>query len=803
MMIFVLFFALFFILYVWKYKYKTKYLDLLSVNGELLKSREGYYLIFNNAQVAIVRSRVNDGKILECNEKFAEMLGYSSRESCLEECISIKHYVDPSLRNSIIKSLNIHGIVDGYESELIRCDGTKIWIRFSAKISSEKKTIDSVCVDITRYKNALQELNKSREELRLIYDASPGHVLVIDSDKKIRKVNRSIVNFLGCLESNIIGFSFGDIFGCVSAKDDPSGCGFSVSCGNCFLQKTINECITTRVSILRKEFSLVVRSAFGVKTYHFLLSVSPIKKQEDGLVLVCLEDVSEMKEYQDKLVESEERFRGLFDQASDAIFVIDNNAKFVDVNLKACKVLGYTREELLTMTIADVDADYSEEDFRECLNFIEIEKKPFLMERRHVCKNGHKIIVEVSASDINLQEGMFIIAIVRDVTDRKNAEEDLKSSEKSYASLYSQFKTLLDAISDPLVLLGVDLQPVWSNSAYNALTGSVATEKRSRGFDIETLVPSVTKCFRYGKAIEEVVTAKDKTVWGIKAFPLLDDDGSHNQTLAIAVDITEKILLREEADRMSRLASLGEMAAGVAHEINNPTSVILLNMPIIKAAFEDARVVLDDYHKRHSRLSLAGIDYSEMSSELPLMIDGVHKSAGRISKIVNDLKGFVRDEGETNFEKLDLNAIVNSSVIFLDNIIRQSTDCFLLKLTPGLPLLHGNKHKLEQVFINLIHNACQALTDRSQAIIVNTMFDAEKDRLILKVYDFGRGIEHGDLSKVADPFFTTRRDSGGTGLGLSVSSRILKEHGAHMYIESELNKGSIFSVFFPLSEKEN
>jgi len=272
--------------------------------------------------------------------------------------------------------------------------------------------------------------------------------------------------------------------------------------------------------------------------------------------------------------------------------------------------------------------------------------------------------------------------------------------------------------------------------------------------------------------------------------------------LVIAVDITEKMQLREEAHRASRLASLGELAAGIAHEINNPNAVILLNSAIIKDAFADAEEILNAYFKEHGELSLAGIDYSELRIELPLLIDRVKDSAERIKRIVDDLKNFIRDEKRTFDEMVDVNKVVTDGVRLLENMIKNSTDHFSLKLEPDLPVIRGDAQKLVQVLVNLVHNACQALTDTSQPIVVETYFDKEARNLILRVTDQGHGIEKDQLPRLFEPFYTTKRSTGGTGLGLSVSHRILKEHGAQMTIASELGKGSVFKVFIPVRREE-
>ncbi|OIN09115.1 transporter substrate-binding domain-containing protein [Oceanisphaera psychrotolerans] len=249
-----------------------------------------------------------------------------------------------------------------------------------------------------------------------------------------------------------------------------------------------------------------------------------------------------------------------------------------------------------------------------------------------------------------------------------------------------------------------------------------------------------------------------------------------------------------QADKMS---SLGILVSGVAHEINNPSSLLLLNLPVLKEAYQDMEELLEAQYQQQGDFYLAGLAYSRMREELPAMLDDMLTSAGRIRRIVDDLRDFARQGPSELGERVDLNQVVATVIRLVDNSIRKSSDHVEVSYAEALPVFKGNAQRIEQVVINLIVNACQALTSREQGISIKTGYHARSEELWLEVMDQGCGIEAQDLSRLKDPFFTTKREQGGIGLGLSVSASIVQEHGGRLVYESEPGKGTRATLFLP------
>jgi polar amino acid transport system substrate-binding protein len=237
--------------------------------------------------------------------------------------------------------------------------------------------------------------------------------------------------------------------------------------------------------------------------------------------------------------------------------------------------------------------------------------------------------------------------------------------------------------------------------------------------------------------------------------------------------------------------------SGVAHEINNPNGQLLLNLPVLKDVYLDARDVLERHWRENPGFRLGGLPYATMREELPGMLDEMLEGSRRIKRIVEDLKDFARREDAPRHDPLDLGAVVRAAIRLVDPSIQKATRRFELSLAEDLPRVRGNAQRIEQVVVNLVLNACQSLPDRERAVRVSTRVAAGGASVQLVVEDEGVGIPAEHLPRLTDPFFTTKRDSGGTGLGLSVSAGIVKEHGGTLEFQSRPGAGTTVILTLP------
>jgi polar amino acid transport system substrate-binding protein len=247
----------------------------------------------------------------------------------------------------------------------------------------------------------------------------------------------------------------------------------------------------------------------------------------------------------------------------------------------------------------------------------------------------------------------------------------------------------------------------------------------------------------------------------------------------------------------AKLVSLGTLVSGVAHEINNPNNFIRLNVQNLLEFWPDVREACRRASGDDPECRLHGIPNETAYRMVDSLLNGIEEGSRRIEKLLVNLRDFARgDEGALD-ESVDLNAVVRSAVMIARSGIYRATEVFAFSEAAGLPPVRGNYHQIEQVVLNLITNACQALPSRERGITVSTDREPGTGGAVLRVEDQGSGIPADILPRITDPFFTTKRGVGGSGLGLAVSSRIVANHGARMEFDSEVGRGTTVTVTFP------
>jgi polar amino acid transport system substrate-binding protein len=258
--------------------------------------------------------------------------------------------------------------------------------------------------------------------------------------------------------------------------------------------------------------------------------------------------------------------------------------------------------------------------------------------------------------------------------------------------------------------------------------------------------------------------------------------------------------LRENQQQLvqaDKMAALGVLVSGVAHEINNPNGLILLNVPILKKINAEAGRVLDEVCRERGDFPLGGSTYLRIRDKLPHIVEVVEESAQRIRRIVDDLRDFSRVAPASDHKAFDLGEVARKAARLVGSSLTKATTRFRLDLAEGLPPVWGNPARIEQVVVNLLLNASQALSSPEQAITATTALADDGQAVLLTVADEGVGIAPEDLPRLTDPFFTTKRASGGTGLGLSVSAGIVQEHGGSLDFVSQPGRGTTVRLRLP------
>lgn len=276
-----------------------------------------------------------------------------------------------------------------------------------------------------------------------------------------------------------------------------------------------------------------------------------------------------------------------------------------------------------------------------------------------------------------------------------------------------------------------------------------------------------------------------------------DENGTISSYLSIREDITEKLRLAKEARsaqlkliQADKLASLGLLVSGIAHEINNPNNFIMNNSAHLAEAWQAIMPVLEEYYQNNGDFEMGDFRYSESQEILPRLFSGMTEGSRRIKTIVDRLKNFARQDSGSVNERTDLNTVVLDAIAILNHEIRKRTERFSFNVTDTLPEVRANAQQIGQVIINLIMNALQALPDKTSAVTITIIPDSVQGRVVIEIQDEGTGMTPEVLGRLTEPFFTTKGDQGGTGLGLSVSSTLVEENSGTLTFYSVAGKGT-------------
>ncbi|MCD4736170.1 MAG: PAS domain S-box protein [Bacteroidales bacterium] len=430
-----------------------------------------------------------------------------------------------------------------------------------------------------------------------------------------------------------------------------------------------------------------------------------------------------------------------------------------------------------------------------------IENSFIISERELVCRDGHIINVLIHAiSENDTDRNVSGVAMFVDISSQKKAEKQLRKS-------HELLRMIVDGISDPLIMVDKNMtlhmmnksaEKYFKNNSDNCLTKQChqifyASQSPCKGCRVSLAILNKRQ-----EIFERKGLNNSELLEQVSIYPIYNTNNEAWAAIIKISDITRTKQIEKELIQADKMISLGILVSGVAHEINNPNNFIMLNTPILWEAWECVLPVVEKYYKKNGDFSLAGLLYSEIRDEIPLLFSGIKDGATRIQQIVHDLKNFAREDDADMNNSVYINKIIENSIRLTKNMIKENTKYFRVEYDKNLPVIRGNMQRLEQVIINLIQNACQALSDKGKAIFIASSFDKKTGSVVVEVRDEGLGIPNKLLNRIMDPFFTTKRKEGGIGLGLAVASNIVNAHKGKIKIISESGKGSVFRVFLPV-----
>ena len=491
----------------------------------------------------------------------------------------------------------------------------------------------------------------------------------------------------------------------------------------------------------------------------------------------------------ERLRASEERSRTLMENALDGVCVLTLDGRILEANRRVEELQGLPRAELLGRSIFSLIAPETMESARPVFARLLTEGVARVDDVVLLRPDGTIQLVDISASVVDVESERLLFVTLRDASGRAEILDALRTSEE-------RFRSLVDSLDDVVFTVGRDHR-------YTSVFGGYSTEARSSAPSYlgrspsEILGPEIARphdaAIDRALAGERVIFEWDFLHGGAtRTFqtvvsPLRQSSGETVGVVGVTRDLTDQKRAQAQLLVSDRLASVGMLAAGVAHEINNPLASVIANLDLAARDLAEAQ-----------RQSPGASGLSEAGDELR----DAREAADRVRQIVRDLRIFSRG-GEEHRGAVDLRRILDSSLRMAWNEIKHRSR--LVKDYGEAPPVESTESRLGQVFLNLVVNAAQSIEEghaEAHEIRVTTRTDAD-GRAVVEISDTGSGMPPEVLRQLFTPFFTTKPVGQGTGLGLSICQRIVGGLGGEISVESKVGVGTTFRVVLPAARPDS
>ncbi|NVJ49096.1 MAG: PAS domain S-box protein [Gammaproteobacteria bacterium] len=557
------------------------------------------------------------------------------------------------------------------------------------------------------------------------------------------------------------------------------------------------------------------------------------------------------REQQSRTDEMKKNVVELIDHAADMILITRPNGQIVNANRRACELLGYSVEELKSMRNIDLDIDcilYRNPRMHQQL----FSGQTVTFETLYINRNQDKIPVENHVSIAGWMEGTYYMEITRDITRRRIVEQELHASKEALERVRNRLESRMQERTQKLVeevqrrelteqrifeirlLLEnlVNSMPsviIALNDKLRVTQWNLEAEKVFQIPETVAVGQSITQLLpRFKSNIYALIQQSDKGRKSIKEFvevdlgdkpikfnvvlyPLSQTTDSNLPGVVIRLDdVTEKVQIDEILVQTEKMLSLGGLAAGMAHEINNPLGAILQSTQNI------TRRLSENFPRNRKVAKQANLDLHALNQYLEKQqiiesLDAIKEAGERAATIVSDMLSFARpSHGES--ESLNLVEEIKSAIRLAEKDYSQKRKLDFKHIIiqehydPALPVIHAQKNKLRQVLLNILINAAQAIADQehNQTPMITITVKCLQQAIAIDIEDNGPGMDAATRKRVFEPFFTTKPEGKGTGLGLSVSYFIVTEqlHGS-LTVDSDLGKGTRFSIMIPRPQQQS
>ena len=612
--------------------------------------------------------------------------------------------------------------------------------------------------DKTKIVELIKELKDSEERLKILFDYAPDAYYISDLKGNFVDCNKQAEKLTGYKKKELIGKNFLKL-------------------------KLLS---ITDISKLGKLFDKDLRG-LSVETSEFIfnrknntkvtveISTYTVKIKGRTLVLGIVRDITECKQAEQALIESEEKYRTVFENTGTATVIIDEDMTISMVNAQFEKLSGYTKDQIKNkMNLKEFIVPEELEKMRNYhIDRIKPGKNPPTeYEIRLIDKKGN-------IRNIFMRIGMVpntkkSIASLMDITERKNAEKNIKSAKDELQAIFDGIEDGICVIDENYQILRANqrILKIFDKRSFSDLLGKRCfieyfdNRKTCRNCPVQKTFENAEPC-RLTKIYQK--RNKTKVILDITAFPLKDDEGRVIQVIVYLKNITDMVNLEEQVLFNERLTEVGELAAGVAHEIKNPLGNI-----VAAAQFCLFKQQINEKTKNYLEIIL--------------------RNAESANKIIKQLMTFAKPR-ELSFKLENTTDVIDRVCILVETMCAKQKVTVIKKWSKSIPPILLDSNLLEQTFLNIILNALDAMPNGGD-LTITALVNIEQSEVLVSFIDTGEGISPENLDKVIEPFFTTKET--GIGLGLSFVRHAIDCHKGKTSIKSKVGQGTEVWVRFPI-----
>lgn len=760
------------------------------------------------------------------NKKAESLLGY------LREDVGEMHfsalYPDQEALERMLQRLRATGEVRNYEINLRKKDGTVAPFELSISLlRNENQEVEgSICIsrDLSDLKRAIQQakeanhrlteeiaarrqaqeaLLRAKEEWELTFDAVPDMIAILDRDQNLIRLNRAMADKMGLDKTAPQGRKCYELVH--GTPVPPAYCPFAgLEAGGG----------PHSVEVLDVRW----------KSY-FHISLSPLYDQDRNLIggVHVIRDITERKKAEAALTEQFLFLETLLDTIPNPIFYKDGSGRYLGCNRAFERFLGQSRSEILGKTVYDVAPPELAQKYEE-------------MDRQLMERLGEQTYeARVKAGDGSTREVIFykasfpkadglvggLVGVILDITQRKEIEEELRRSNKEIEQLFG---------SIPFMMLGLTPEGRlwhWNPEAEKLLWSGQPPVRGGLlqdcplSWEWDKVTSGLQQCCQKLQTVrvEDVRYQREggkEGFLGLTFNPIRGEDGRLLGLILIGRDITDRRLLEAQLAQAQKLESIGQLAAGIAHEINTPIQFVGDNTRFLKEAFGDLMRLLREYGQmlreveqgrdvreqaaRVARLSQE-VDLEYLTAEIPQAIAQTLEGVERVARIVRAMKDFSHP-GPQEKTMVNINKAIENTLIVARNEWKYVAEV-ITDLDPELPLVACLPDEFNQVLLNLIINAAQAIGEKvdrqkDEKGVITVATRSEGEWVEIRIGDTGPGIPEKIRSRIFDPFFTTKEVGKGTGQGLAIAHAVVVEkHQGSITFETEVGRGTTFIIRLP------